>query len=127
MKKRILNGYVLIEKPEHLDSNSDGSMYEHRLNKELALGRRLLNTEVVHHKNEIRDDNLDTNLMVFKSERDHRRHHNLPLEKQVLFSRGLSSWVCVGISKFHVCGRCGNSYKSERKIVTTALQTVLIK
>jgi hypothetical protein len=49
---------------------------EHRIVMEEAMGRLLLPTEIVHHINEIKDDNRIDNLMLFKSNSDHRKWHN---------------------------------------------------
>ena len=49
--------------------------YEHRIIFEKYLGRELLDTEVVHHEDEIRDNNDITNLILFNTQSDHRKWH----------------------------------------------------
>jgi len=50
-------GYIMLRK-------KNGYILEHRLIMEELLGRELLSDEFVHHKNGIRDDNRQENLML---------------------------------------------------------------
>lgn len=61
----VIGGYRRIWMPEHPDANSKGNIYEHRLVMERKLGRRLLPTESVHHKNGHRSDNREENLELW--------------------------------------------------------------
>ena len=53
----------------------NGSVLEHRLIMEDVLGRYLKDEEVVHHINEIKNDNRKENLLVFRTSSDHSRFH----------------------------------------------------
>src|SRR5438046_3087555 len=48
---------------------------EHRLVMERVLGRSLLKTEVVHHKNHIKNDNRPENLEVVRNQAEHMSRH----------------------------------------------------
>jgi HNH endonuclease len=66
-RKKVGNGYISIYSPDHPSVQDKGRAYvlEHRLVMEKQLGRLLLPTEHVHHKNGIRDDNRIENLELW--------------------------------------------------------------
>ncbi len=71
--RKVTNrGYVLVAvaKDHHL-ANKEGYALEHRLVAEEMLGRRLLPTEVVHHKDKDTENNIPSNLEVFPSHSEH--------------------------------------------------------
>ena len=67
------NGYVLIKKCDHPFSDNKGYIREHRLVMESEIGRMLLPSEVVHHKNSIKHDNRPENLELIENQSKHMR------------------------------------------------------
>jgi len=67
--------YVCIYQPTHPFSTKQGYVLEHRLVMEKHLGRYLEPKEVVHHINEITNDNRIENFILFKNRPYHRWFH----------------------------------------------------
>lgn len=65
------DGYVLIKSPDHPYKDRHGYVREHRLVMEQQLGRYLLPTEVVHHRDGNKQNNTPENLEVFGSNGEH--------------------------------------------------------
>lgn len=61
------SGYIRVLRPGHPMAGSGGYVLEHRLVMAEHLGRELLNSETVHHRNGIRDDNRLENLELWAS------------------------------------------------------------
>lgn len=66
-------GYILVKMPEHPQTDAGGYVRQHRLVMEQELGRYLLPTEVVDHRNADTSDNRPENLRVFQSNGEHLR------------------------------------------------------
>lgn len=64
-------GYVLVKVPGHPQAQHQQYVFEHRLVMEKKLGRYLLPTEIVHHKNGVADDNRIENLELFTTHHPH--------------------------------------------------------
>ena len=73
-KYKSSDGYILIRDYEHPNSDGDGYVREHRLVMEKHIGRLLKKSEVVHHIND-RLDNRIENLILFKNNIEHIKHH----------------------------------------------------
>lgn len=72
-------GYIFELCPHHPHADSRGYVRQHRLVMEAHLGRYLLPTESVHHKNEVRSDNRLSNLQLFASHAEHLSEaHSFP-------------------------------------------------
>ena len=64
-------GYVMVLAADHPNAKASGYVLEHRLVMERALGRLLLPGEVVHHINDVKDDNRIENLELFSNNSEH--------------------------------------------------------
>lgn len=75
---RVLNGYRLIYKPDFHASmeneNWKGYVYEHIYFAEQSIGRKLRDSEIVHHLDGNRSNNRYENLLVIEQSQ-HRKLH----------------------------------------------------
>jgi hypothetical protein len=71
-RRLTTKGYVEVWNPTHPMAQKSGYMMEHRLIMAEHLGRLLLPSEVVHHKNNDKTDNRITNLELL-GKLDHDR------------------------------------------------------
>lgn len=65
------DGYVLLWMPGHPEANRHNQVREHRIVMARMIGRPLTREEVVHHRNDVRDDNRPENLELFARNGDH--------------------------------------------------------
>jgi len=76
-------GYVLQLAKEHIKANRHGYVHKHRLEAEIKLGRLLLDEEVIHHIDEVKTNNVWTNLYLFSNQSEHATYHRLVLSGKV--------------------------------------------
>lgn len=72
------SGYIMIRVDGHPESDRDRYVEEHRIIMEKHIGRPLRKDEIVHHINEIRNDNRIENLELM-TRSSHMVHHNKTL------------------------------------------------
>jgi hypothetical protein len=71
---KMQHGYIVVTMRDHPNATKRGTVYEHRLVMESVLGRYLQPTELVHHKDGDKTNNVPENLEVI-SRADHVRLH----------------------------------------------------
>jgi hypothetical protein len=69
------SGYIVEFSPDTPGANRWGWIQQHRLVSQLAIGRQLTRSEVVHHEDEDRANNSLENLWLFPNQAAHLRHH----------------------------------------------------
>lgn len=70
------DGYVLIKMPSHPRAHSDGYIFEHIVVAEQAIGRYLVEGEIVHHIDHDTENNEPSNLQVMSRSEHSRLHSN---------------------------------------------------
>jgi len=72
-------GHKLLMKKDHHRSDSQGYVREHIIIIEKKIGREIKDSEVVHHINNIKDDNRPENLVLCDNMAEHRK-----IERQLM-------------------------------------------
>ena len=125
-------GYVLRWVPNHPHADHGGYVLEHRLVAERVRGITLPREAVVHHVNEIKDDNRPSNLVICPNDGYHRHLHQ---RMRVLAAGGdprihLLCGICKTpklFDEFHknrrnvsgrqsTCKLCANSLDAQRRL-----------
>lgn len=83
--------YIYQYVPTHPDADSKGYVALHRLVAEKMLGRRLLNSEVIHHLDGDVQNNEGTNIIVLANQSSHAKLHK-HLEKNAKTKKGMMEW-----------------------------------
>lgn len=76
-KDVIKKGYRYIWTPGHPKADSDGYVPEHVLVVEKRIGRYLTKKECVHHIDRNRQNNVDSNLVLYKSQGSHMKEAHI--------------------------------------------------
>ena len=72
----VRSGYESVYFPQHPKARKDGTILVHVLIAEKIIGRHLRSGECVHHIDFNKTHNVESNLMVFKSNKDHANYHS---------------------------------------------------
>lgn len=100
---RMLNGYVVIYRPEHPKAmkggNWDGYVYEHIVIAEKSQNTTILEGETVHHLDENRSNNSPENLLILRDS-SHAKLHQW-MDKNVIIPK-----PGYAIRKLQGCIRC---------------------
>ena len=76
VRRRMKHGpYIVVHAPNHPNAMRRGYVYEHRLIVERKLGKFLPRNIHVHHENEVKADNADSNLEPKTRSAHIREHH----------------------------------------------------
>lgn len=74
-KHKDANGYYVLFMPDHPYSSKRKTILEHRFVMECKIGRYLKPEECVHHIDGNKSNNDPSNLMLFKNNSEHIKHH----------------------------------------------------
>jgi len=96
-----INGYRLIFMPSHPRATTAGCyVFEHILICDIVIGRFLMPPAVVHHSDEVRDNNVPGNLVICQDSGHHREiHRRMAAQKEC----GNPCWI-----KCSICGHHDN-------------------
>jgi hypothetical protein len=95
-KQRTWGGYILVYAPNHPHARSK-YVREHRLVAEKAIGHVLPASMVMHHVNDVGDDNRGSNLVVLENQSEHRKLH----ARRAVLRAGGNPWTD------RMCADCG--------------------
>lgn len=97
-KRKNSGGYIRISSPNHPRADKNGNVLEHRLVMEQQLGRYLLPSEKVHHRNGFKDDNRWENLELI-SPANHLLYKSMCAHCQLRKEIRLLRWQMTELTK----------------------------
>jgi hypothetical protein len=116
-KLKTQDGYILIYSPNHPRTQNQKRPYvfEHILVAEKKIGRFLLDNEIVHHINEVTNDNRPENLFITTRAKHLKQHNPLQfrtrerMEKYWNTIRGRTCCICS--KPYFGKGYCNEHYR----------------
>ena len=114
-KKRFLkdgrritrDDYIEIYSPYHPNKNKNNCVLEHRLIMEQHLGRFLTSKEVVHHKDNNKQNNEIENLELFSSVGQHTQTHHIVRDSKGKFTKKSEGCGIYVVGNDDFCGQRG--------------------
>ena len=107
-------GYIIIWNPKHSYAKN-GYVFEHRLVMEKKTGRYLKPIEVVHHINEVLDDNRIENLRLFSNNGVHRNYHKHKKSQEGSNNPNWKGGIYKDLKKYHRLRYLKNKNSEELK------------
>lgn len=124
-KNHSKDGYIYARVQSHPRATSTGYVLEHRIIMENHLGRYLSSDELVHHDNEIKNDNRIENL-ILTTRSIHTSHHHAPMtvvtlkcpECHIIFQRNKNhTHLCKKKCNWTSCSRkCSGMFSRKLQL-----------
>lgn len=111
-----MSQYKAIYAPNHPNRNKiNNCIYEHILVASEKLGRPLKEGEVVHHRDQNKENNKPENLIVFSSRAEHIKFHHYNCDESLLKQQEDQSYICIVLSK-SICPICGEGKDKHSEV-----------
>ena len=105
----IMGKYKAAYAPDHPKRLQNNCVYEHILVAEEKLGRRLNDGEVIHHRDQDKNNNNPDNIIIFCSKSEHTRFHKYNCDESILIELNNGTYACDAsrTKEQYVCPVCG--------------------
>lgn len=118
-------GYLYFIDHDHpLRSNNAGRVHYHRHVASVLRGRWITRAEVVHHKDENRQNNSLDNLEILTRSAHARHHHKPPAPSRVVICAKCAKEFTTSVAKQRLCSR---ACRSKLTITKTDLAALLAR